>query len=450
MATFGGDEVSALVLDVGAGWTKAGYAGEDAPAALFSSWVGAVTDEASEEASATAAAPAAGAEVEMKDASVSDATAAAKTASSNTKYYVNDGGAAPLWRERMEMRAPIKDGIIEDWDTLEQLWDHAFYSSLRVNPTEHPLLVSESAWNTRDVRERLAELAFEKYRVPAFFVCKDAVLTAFSAGRPTALVVDSGAGSTRVVPVYDGYVLRKNVVKQSLAGHQLSEIILNQMESDMGINVVPQYRVKSKTAVDVEQAAKAVLHDRPNTTDSYDRLAKLRVVDEYKESVCQVFETMWDDASAATRPMKAFEFPNGYNRFFGVERLRAPEMLFQPEKFLPPWVPKRDIYRGIPGLIYTSVSGCDVDLRPHLLNNIVVAGGNTLLPGFVDRLNQELSLMAPSTKIRVHAPASSTERRCSSWLGGSILASLGTFHQMWISRKEFEENGAQIVDKKCQ
>jgi actin-like protein 6A len=148
--------------------------------------------------------------------------------------------------------------------------------------------------------------------------------------------------------------------------------------------------------------------------------------------------------------MKAFEFPDGYNRFFGPERMRAPEVLFQPEKFLPAWVPKRDTYRGLPGLIYTSVSGCDMDLRPHLLNNIVVAGGNTLLPGFVDRLNQELAMLAPSAKTRVHAPANSTERRCSSWLGGSILASLGTFHQMWISRKEFDENGAQIVEKRCQ
>jgi actin-like protein 6A len=263
------DEVSALVFDVGAGWTKAGYAGEDTPAAFFSSWVGVVEDNTSPEAPPVTVPDE---DAEMKDV---DTNSPAQTQKNTAKYFVHDGGAAPLWRERMEMRNPIKDGIIEDWDILEKLWDHAFYSTLRVNPTEHPLLVSESAWNTKEARERLVELAFEKYQVPAFYVCKDAVLTAFAAGRPTALIVDSGAGSTRVVPVYDGYVLRKNVVRQSLAGYQLSEIILRQMEEEMGIKVTPQYRVKSKSSVDAEQPAKAVLLDRPNTTESYDYLAKL-------------------------------------------------------------------------------------------------------------------------------------------------------------------------------
>ncbi|RKP22821.1 actin-domain-containing protein, partial [Syncephalis pseudoplumigaleata] len=194
----------------------------------------------------------------------------------------------------------------DDWDALEQIWDHIFESALRVNPAEHPLLVTESAWNKRECRERLAELAFEKYRAPALFLCKDAVLTAFAAGRSTALVVDAGAGSTRVVPVYDGYVMQKNVAKQSLGAHMLSEIILQQMETDMKITVTPQYKVKEKQPVETEQPAKATLHDRPNTTASYDHYAKLCVVEDYKESACQVFEAMWDETSTGStfgRPM---------------------------------------------------------------------------------------------------------------------------------------------------
>ncbi|RKP24111.1 actin family, partial [Syncephalis pseudoplumigaleata] len=268
MATYGGDEVSALVLDVGARWTKAGYAGEDMPAAFFSSWVGAATEQG---ASANAADA-----MDVDAAPQNDAPEATTDgAGPRTRYYMHAGGAAPPWHENMEMRNPIKDGLIDDWDALEQIWDHIFESALRVNPAEHPLLVTESAWNKRECRERLAELAFEKYRAPALFLCKDAVLTAFAAGRSTALVVDAGAGSTRVVPVYDGYVMQKNVAKQSLGAHMLSEIILQQMETDMKITVTPQYKVKEKQPVETEQPAKATLHDRPNTTASYDHYAKL-------------------------------------------------------------------------------------------------------------------------------------------------------------------------------
>ncbi|KAI8052541.1 actin family [Syncephalis plumigaleata] len=462
MATYGGDEVSALVLDVGASWTKAGYAGEDMPSAFFSSWIGAVPGEKLPPPAATTTNNNSSNNDTAMDVDGADASTTSQngTSESNTmtdgnqgsktRYYIHGGGAAPPWHEHMEMRNPMKDGLIDDWEALEQIWDHIFDSALRVNPAEHPLLVTESAWNKRECRERLAELAFEKYRAPAFFLCKDAVLTAFAAGRSTALVVDAGAGTTRVVPVYDGYVMHKNIAKQSLGAHMLSEIILHQMETDINIKVTPQYKVKQKEPVDSEQPAKATLYDRPNTTDSYDHLAKLQVAEDYKETVCQVFETVWDPISVGARPTKTFEFPDGYNRFFGAERLQAPEILFQPENFLPANWPKRDTYRGLPGLVYTSVSGCDVDLRPHLLNNIVVAGGNSLFPGFTDRLQLELSMMAPSSKVRIHAPSNSMERRCGSWQGGSILASLGAFHQMWISRKEFEEQGAQIVDKKCQ
>ena len=68
--------------------------------------------------------------------------------------------------------------IVEDWDALEQIWDHAFLKRLRCDPTEHPLIITEAAWNTREIREKLTELAFEKYNFPAFFVAKDAVMTA--------------------------------------------------------------------------------------------------------------------------------------------------------------------------------------------------------------------------------------------------------------------------------
>ena len=84
----------------------------------------------------------------------------------------------------------------------------------------------------------------------------------------------------------------------------------------------------------------------------------------------------------------------------------------------------------LPALIQSCLSLVDVDIRPHLLSNVVVTGGGSLLYGFTDRLNHELMALYPGPRVRITAPGNTVERRFASWIGGSILASLGTFHQV--------------------
>ncbi|CAL9098148.1 unnamed protein product [Musa textilis] len=90
---------------------------------------------------------------------------------------------------------------------------------------------------------------------------------------------------------------------------------------------------------------------------------------------------------------------------------------------------------------------CDVDIRKDLYGNVVLSGGSTMFPGIADRMSKEITALAPSSmKIKVVAPP---ERKCSVWIGGSILASLSTFQQMWVSKGEYEESGPAIVHRKC-
>lgn len=83
-----------------------------------------------------------------------------------------------------------------------------------------------------------------------------------------------------------------------------------------------------------------------------------------------------------------------------------------------------------------------------MYTNVVLTGGNTLVPGFADRLHYELNMLAPGVKVRLHAAGSMVERRFGAWVGGSILSSLGTFHQLWISKQEYEEHGTSIIEKR--
>ncbi|CAM5139217.1 unnamed protein product [Natator depressus] len=146
-------------------------------------------------------------------------------------------------------------------------------------------------------------------------------------------------------------------------------------------------------------------------------------------------------------PTVHYEMPNGYNTDYGAERLRIPEGLFDPSnvKGL-----SGNTMLGVGHVVTTSIGMCDIDIRPGLYGSVIVTGGNTLLQGFTDRLNRELSQKTPpSMRLKLIASNSTMERRFSPWIGGSILASLGTFQQMWISKQEYEEGGKQCVERKC-
>ncbi|OZJ06401.1 hypothetical protein BZG36_00662 [Bifiguratus adelaidae] len=439
MVTYGGDEVSAVVIDVGSAWTRAGYAGEDTPKALFPSAVGIVEGQGTIGAANGASGDG--------DVTMGDASGTIEITSK--KFYVGDN-EMNTWRAQMDIKYPVKEGIVQDWELYEQLWSYAFNNKLRIDPAEHPLLCTEPAWNPPENREKLTELAFEKFGFSAFYLAKDAVMTAFAVGKSTALVLDTGSSVTSVVPVYDGYVLKKGIAKESLAGDFISEQLKEQLKQELGIDIVPQYKVASKTAVKAGKAPEYQVREREGTTDSYHEYQQARVLQEFKESVCQVSEMPYDEHTLSVRPQKTFEFPNGYNNNFGVQRFRVPETMFNPQHIIKQPADEQFNPISYSRLVYQSMSHCDIDLRPLLLNNVVVTGGNSLWQGFNERLNHDLPQLAPGSKVKIHAAGNPIERKCSSWLGGSILSSLGTFHQLWISKKEYDEIGPSIVERKCQ
>merc|ERR1740130_2007032 len=126
---------------------------------------------------------------------------------------------------------------------------------------------------------------------------------------------------------------------------------------------------------------------------------------------------------------KSYELPDGQVITIGNERFRCMEAA------------------GIHELTYNSIMKCDVDIRKDLYANVVMSGGTTLYAGIADRLSKEITALAPaSMKIKIIAPP---ERKSSVWIGGSILSSLSTFQQMWISKQEYDESGPPIVHRKC-
>jgi actin-like protein 6A len=438
----GGDEVSALVVDVGSSVTRMGYAGEDGPKAVFPSAVGvlhapsAATRERDVGRSLSAIGE--GMDIEPKASS-----STSSSASASSRYFVGTTALA-YRRDFMELQSPLTEGLVSDWELYERLLDHGFQKALGVDTKHHPVLLAEPSYNTRQLRERATELLFEKYQVPALFTAKNAVLSAFSSGRSTGLVLDSGGGVTTAVPVHDGYALTKCISRSGIAGDTLTKELFKYLEKK-GTTVRPQYCIERKVLPSGGFQISEL--DFPNITQSYHNYMALEVVRDIKESILRISEISFDEEAHANIPAVQYELPDGKVLDVGPERFSIPEILFDPNRPLA-WSPTDAPRRGVHQMVFDAISASDADIRKDLFSNIILTGGNSLLPGFVDRLHRELTDMAPQ-RFKIIATNFPSERKFGVWIGGSILGSLATLQQIWISKSEFEEHGPSIVERKC-
>ncbi|KAM8764759.1 actin-like protein 9 [Rhynchonycteris naso] len=134
------------------------------------------------------------------------------------------GEAARARPELMQVQ-PVQNGIVVDWDAAELIWRHLLEHDLRVSTQDHPLLFSDQPFSPTTNREKLVEVAFESMRSPAMYVASQSLLSVYSHGRVNGLVVDIGHGVTSTVPVFQGYHLPHAIERLDLAGTHLTSFL---------------------------------------------------------------------------------------------------------------------------------------------------------------------------------------------------------------------------------
>ncbi|KAI9657623.1 MAG: Actin-like protein [Bathelium mastoideum] len=345
-----------VVLDNGSGTIRAGFAGEDFPKATFPSFVGRPKH--------------------------------LRVLAGALEGDVFIGPRAQELRGLLKIRYPLEHGIVTEWDDMERIWQYVYSEELKTLSEEHPVLLTEPPLNPRTNRDTAAQVLFETFNIPALYTSIQAILSLYSSGRTTGVVLDSGDGVTHAVPVYEGFAIPSSIRRIDVAGRDVTEYL--------------QTLLRKSGHVFHTSAEKEVVRIIKEKT-SYIAL------DPRKE------EKEWTGAGGRTEAKSIdYTLPDGNKLKAGSLRRYA-------------------------------INRTDLDLRKSLFSNIVLSGGSTLTRGFGDRLLAEVQRLAvKDTHIKIIAPP---ERKLTTWIGGSILAGLSTFRKMWVSMEEYHENPDVIHTK---
>jgi len=352
-----------IVIDSGYGYIKIGFGGDNKPKSVFPSLVG-------------------------TDGSI--------------------GEAAVAQADKLKIQHPIDraDGT-PSWEGVQALWKHAYEKELKVEPSSAPVLLTGRLLNNKEYREKIMEILFKTFKVPALNFIHPAVAALAAVKRTTGIVVNVGEGDLSVVPVVDSLPLSNAIITAPLGGGEITD-----------------YLVK-------------LLKDAQYNFQTYE---EREIVRNIKETLCFVapdFNELMSRAETTSEFEKNYELPDGQVITVGRERFSAPEVLFKPSLI-------GLESEGIHNLIYGSIMKTDPKVRKDLYNNIVLTGGSTLFNSIDERLLKEISAIAsPTVRISVIA---SPQRGSLSWIGASKASS--SFESSWISVDDYSEKGPSILKTK--
>jgi len=381
-----------VVCDTGTGVIKAGFAGKHEPALVFPTLLG---------------------------------RPMAKFQGLSGEYKIRDlmiGDDANDARSVLELSRPIANGIVQDWDGMEAIWEYT-WAQLGIQPSEHKVVQTEAALNPRTNRERIVETMFEKYGFQALNVSVQAILALNSQGLNTGFVVDSGDGVTHLVPVTEGYLEPALVERVNLAGRHVTEHLM-----------------------------KLLMRQGAPLNSSAD----FETVREVKQKMCYVAldpEAEKRLARETTLVDRQYQIPDGRMMRVGAERFLAPEILFQPA------LAGKSDGEGLAELVFSTIRKSDLFVQKEYFQRIILSGGTTMFPGMSSRLEKDLRQLYVQRVLKNDAAGAGKfkcfvedppRRQHMVFLGGSITATQSeeqSNHRWWITRQEYQENGKSAVNR---
>jgi len=378
-----------IVCDNGTGFVKVGYAGQNFPANIFPSMVGRPILRAEEAVSDT---------ITLKE--------------------VMCGDEASEVLANLDVRYPVENGIVKNWEDMEHLWNYTFYEKLQINPKENKILLTEPPQNPTRNRENLVQRMFETYEFGAVNVSIQAMLTLYAQGLLTGVVVDTGDGVTHVVPVWDGFVPSNLIRRLDVAGRHVTQYLIKLL-------LLRGY--------------------------AFNRTADFDIVRQIKEKFCYVALDIAQERALAqetTCLMETYTLPDGRVIKLGRERFEAAEALFNPSLI--------DSEKGgMADMVFDMIQEAEIDTRADYYKHIVLSGGSSMYPGLPSRLEKDIrdrylkevlkgnQERMKKFKIKIEDPP---RRKHMVFLGGSVLADIMKDRpEFWITKQDYDELGIKAA-----
>ncbi len=127
------------------------------------------------------------------------------------------------FRSMLELSYPLHEGIVQNWEDMERVWDYAFDQKLKLsNIGDRRILLTEAAGNPRRNRKQMAEVMIEKYGFGGIYFSIQALLSLYSQGLQTGLVFDCGDGVSHTIPVIDNYIQEHAIDRLNVAGRHIT------------------------------------------------------------------------------------------------------------------------------------------------------------------------------------------------------------------------------------
>nr|XP_003463825.1 actin-like protein 7A [Cavia porcellus] len=368
------EETKAVVVDLGTGYCKCGFAGLPRPSHMISTTVGKPYMET------------------------------AKTGKNRKETFVGQELLNP--EVRLKLVNPLRHGIIVDWDTVHDIWEYLFRQEMKIAPEEHAVLVSDPPLSPHTNREKYAEMLFESFSTPAMHIAYQSRLSMYSYGRTSGLVVEVGHGVSYVVPIYEGYPLPSITGRLDYAGSDLTAYLMSLLDN-VGLHFTEE---------------------------------QVSIVEDIKQKCCFVaMDPIEEKKVPPSEHDIRYTLPDGKEIHLCHERFLCSEMFFKPSLI-------KSMQLGLHTQTVSCLNKCDIALKRDLMGNILLCGGSTMLRGFPNRLQKELSSMCPNDCPHINVLP---ERDTAVWTGGSILASLQGFQPLWVHRSEYEEHGPFFLFRRC-
>jgi actin-related protein len=365
------DEDIVIIIDNGSGTCKAGLSTDEVPKHVFPEVVGKPRD--------------------------------AYKAELPQEYYF--GHDVDKHRSKVSLHYPLENGIIENFEQMELIWEYTFDTLLGVNPQDHPILLTEPPYNPKPNRERMVEIMFETFGVPSLNISIQGVLALLGQGRTTGLVLDSGEGVTHLIPIFDGFGLPMGINRLDLAGRELNTLLakLLAQEGTCMTTTDDQYHVR-----------------------------------QIKEMHCYCAL----DPLKEVAEEKTYSLPDGREILLADERWKCPEALFNPGM-----IGLESL--GVGALVTESVNKCEIDVRKSLLSNVVLSGGTTMFPGFSERLTKEIKYNVPTASQAGVRVVQSKDAKNAVYTGAQVYSTLRSMQEeQWMMIEDYDEYGANFIHDK--